>query len=173
MRQADGRQGRKMKKEARKIKLKSNSAKETVEFGKLFSKVIRGGDVILLEGALGGGKTTFIKGTLSGLGYKRRVLSPSFTLLRQYGLKKTSVHHLDLYRLEPCDIFDLGIDEFIYSRKAITLIEWGDKIKGSLDRYIKIEFMFRGESVRNIKFTTKGYPDKTLTGLREVYKKYA
>ena len=154
------------------FKLKSNSASQTINFGKLFSKVLGGGDVIVLEGALGGGKTTFTKGVLAGLGYKRRVLSPSFTLLRQYDLKKVSVYHLDLYRLEFSDIFDLGIDDFLYSERIITLIEWGNKMKEELDKYVKVEFVFSGENTRNIKFSVKGYPKKVLETVGGIYKKY-
>jgi len=154
------------------FKLKSNSAKQTIDFGKLFSKALEGGDVIVLEGALGGGKTTFTKGVLAGLGYKKRVLSPSFTLLRQYNLKNLSIYHLDLYRLEFADIFDLGVDDFLYSKETMTLIEWGDKIKSSLDKYIRIEFIFSGENIRNIKFSTFGYPKNKLLNLGKVYKKY-
>ena len=154
------------------FKLRSNSANQTINFGKLFSKVLKGKDVVVLEGALGGGKTTFTKGILVGLGYKKRVLSPSFTLLRQYDLKKVSIYHLDLYRLEFSDIFDLGIDDFLYSERIITLIEWGNKIKERLDKYIKIEFIFSGENIRNIKFSIKGYPKKVLETLKKAYKKY-
>lgn len=155
------------------FKLKSTSANQTVNFGKLFSKVLKGGDTIVLEGALGGGKTTFTRGILAGLGYKKRVLSPSFTLLRQYDLKNLSIYHLDLYRLEFSDIFDLGIDDFLYSDKIITLIEWGNKMRNELDKYIKIEFVFSGENIRNIKFSVKGYPEKVLEALGKIYKKYA
>ena len=155
-----------------KFKLKSDSASQTINFGKLFSKILKGGDVVVLEGALGGGKTTFTKGVLAGLGYKKRVLSPSFTLLRQYDLKKLSVYHLDLYRLKFSDIFDLGIDDFLYFDKIVTLIEWGNKIRSELDKYIKIEFVFSRENIRNMKFSAVGYPKKTLEALRGIYKKY-
>lgn len=156
-----------------KFKLKSTSASQTINFGKLFSKVLKGGDTIVLEGALGGGKTTFTKGILAGLGYKKRVLSPSFTLLRQYDLKKVSVYHLDLYRLEFSDIFDLGIDDFLYSERIITLIEWGNKMRDNLDKYIRVEFVYSGENIRNIKFSVKGYSKKVLETVGKIYKKYA
>jgi len=155
------------------FKLKSTSANQTVNFGKLFSKVLKGSDVIVLEGALGGGKTTFTRGILAGLGYKKRVLSPSFTLIRQYDLKNLSIYHLDLYRLEFRDIFDLGIDDFLYSEGTVTLIEWGNKIRNELDKYIKVEFVFSGENIRNIKFSVKGYPEKVLEAVGKIYKKYA
>ncbi|MFH1519649.1 MAG: tRNA (adenosine(37)-N6)-threonylcarbamoyltransferase complex ATPase subunit type 1 TsaE [Candidatus Omnitrophota bacterium] len=152
------------------LKLKSNSASETVKFGKIFSQVLEGKDVVVLAGALGGGKTTFARGLLAGLGYKGRVLSPSFTLLRQYELKNIAVYHLDLYRLKFSDIFDLGIDDFLYSDKIITLIEWGSKIEDELDKYIRLEFRFSGQNVRDIRFSIKGYPQQKLDSIKKVYK---
>ncbi len=152
------------------LKLNSNSAIETIKFGKIFSRLLSGGDVVVLEGALGGGKTTFAKGLLAGLGYKGRVLSPSFTLLRQYELKNIAVYHLDLYRLKFSEIFDLGVDDFLYSDKIITLIEWGNKLGDELDKYIGVEFKFRGQNNRDIKFSTKGYPKQRLNSIKKIYK---
>lgn len=161
---------REVKKSEEGFKLKSNSAADTVAYGRIFAGVLREKEVVILEGALGGGKTTFIKGILKGLGYKKRVLSPSFTLLRQYELKNLAVYHLDLYRLEFSDIFDLGIDDFLYSAKIITLIEWGNRIKSEVDKYIKVEFMFSGENIRQLRFLVKGYPREKLNLIKKAYK---
>ena len=161
-----------MKDEFRKrriLKIKSNSAADTIAYGRIFAGVLKGGDAVVLEGSLGGGKTTFVKGILEGLGYKKRVLSPSFTLLRQYELKNLAVYHLDLYRLEFSDIFDLGIDDFLYSAKIITLIEWGNKMKSEVDRYIKVEFIFSGENIRQLKISIKGYSHERLKSIEEAY----
>jgi tRNA threonylcarbamoyladenosine biosynthesis protein TsaE len=154
------------------FRLKSSSAAQTINFGRLFSRILKGGHVVVLEGDLGGGKTTFTKGVLAGLGHKGRVLSPSFTLLRQYNFKNLSVYHLDLYRLESSDIFYLGVDDFLYSGKIITLIEWGDKIKEELDKYIKIKFVFSGSNRREIEFSLKGYPAGLLADLNKLYGSY-
>ena len=159
----------KVQKREGKFKVKSNSAADTIAYGRIFAGALKGGDVVVLEGTLGGGKTTFVKGILRGLNYKKRVLSPSFTLLRQYKLKNLAVYHLDLYRLEFGDIFDLGIDDFLYSAKIITLIEWGNKMKSEIDKYIKIEFIFSGENIRQIKFSIKGYSGKRLNLIKEAY----
>ena len=148
------------------FKLKSNSDKETVSFGKKFAKVLEEKDLVVLEGALGGGKTTFIKGVLSGLGYRRRVLSPSFTLVRQYKTKKFLVHHMDLYRLGADDVFDLGSQEMFYSSGSITLIEWGAKIESDLDKYIKIKFLFKDLRRRELTFSAKGYDFDKLKPLK-------
>ena len=147
------------------LKFKSNSDKETVSFGKRFAKVLGEKDLVVLEGALGGGKTTFIKGVLLGLDYGRRVLSPSFTLVRQYKTKKFLVHHMDLYRLQADDIFDLGSQEMFYSAGSITLIEWGAKIEPDLDKYIKIRFSFKSLTKREFTFSVKGYDfDNSVLG---------
>ena len=125
--------------------------------GQKFSKGLQAKDVVVLEGDLGGGKTTFIKGILKGLGYKGAVLSPSFALMRQYKLRKLLIWHIDLYRLEYKDIPDLGIEEGLYKGRNITLIEWGDRIKKDLDKYIRVEFLFLGQNIRSLKFSTKNY----------------
>lgn len=133
------------------MKIRTNSAKETIALGRKFSKKLIGQEVILFEGELGGGKTTFIKGLLAGFGYKGKVSSPSFTLERQYKLKKFIVHHIDLYRLNVSkDLIDLGIEEFLNQPGHITLIEWGEKIEKQLTDYIKIIFNYTGENSRKI-----------------------
>ncbi len=118
----------------------TSSAKETISLGEIFSGNLSKKDVVVLEGALGGGKTTFVKGILRGLGIKAKVLSPTFTLIRQYGNRSTNVYHVDLYRVNEKEIFDFGIEDFLYTKKGITLIEWGEKIQSCLPVYKKIKF---------------------------------
>lgn len=133
------------------MRIKTNSARETISLGKKISRCLSGKEIILFEGELGGGKTTFIKGLLSGLGYKGKVLSPSFTLERQYKIKKNIVHHIDLYRLDlNKDLLDMGFDEFLNQPGHITLIEWGEKIEDQLTDYIKVIFNYSGENSRLI-----------------------
>ncbi|MCK5393688.1 MAG: tRNA (adenosine(37)-N6)-threonylcarbamoyltransferase complex ATPase subunit type 1 TsaE, partial [Candidatus Omnitrophica bacterium] len=111
---------------------KTLSSKETVNLGKRFSQFLKDKDVVLLEGSLGGGKTTFIQGVLKGLGYRKSVLSPSYTLIREYKTKTFFTYHLDLYRLDVGDLFDLGLNEIICSDNSLVLIEWGHKIEDEL-----------------------------------------
>lgn len=152
------------------FKLQSNSYRETINIGKKFSRVLEEKDVVVLEGSLGGGKTIFVKGILQGLGFRKRVLSPSFTLVRQYRAKGCYIHHIDLYRLDEPGIFDLGIEDFFYSEKSITLIEWGDKISKSLYRYIKIKFLFLNRDSRRLVFSVKGYNGSKIKSIREALK---
>ncbi|MCP4652795.1 MAG: tRNA (adenosine(37)-N6)-threonylcarbamoyltransferase complex ATPase subunit type 1 TsaE [Candidatus Omnitrophica bacterium] len=135
--------------------VKTQSADDTFSLGAKFSSLIKEGDVIIFEGALGGGKTTFIKGILHGLGYKKKVLSPSFTLSRHYKMKGLCVYHVDLYRLDQESIFNWGISDYLYSKGGITLIEWGEKIEKSLPSYIKIHFSYLGADKRKIIFSLK------------------
>ena len=74
--------------------IKSDLAKKTIEYGQKFSSLLLPEDVILLEGALGGGKTTFTQGVLKGLGSTQGALSPTFTLLRQYQTRRFLVNHM-------------------------------------------------------------------------------
>ncbi len=138
------------------------SAKETTYCGKSFASNLIGGDVVLLEGALGGGKTTFIKGILNGLGIKAKVLSPTFTLIREYSSVKLHVYHMDLYRIDIGAIFELGTEDFLYAKSSIALIEWGEKIEACLSSYIKIEFSILGENKRQINFSSKGYSGRKI-----------
>ena len=137
--------------------VQSNSALETAALGKKLFQCLEGSDVVVLEGALGGGKTTFIKGLLSAAGFKGRVLSPTFTLLRQYKTKKFLFCNVDLYRLASDDLEGWGLEDFLYDANTITLIEWGEKIEKTLNRYIKIVFEHAGQDSRRIKFSVKGY----------------
>lgn len=150
-----------------KIKLNSSSAAETKTFGKLLAKVLGSGDLVILVGALGGGKTTFTKGILKGLGYRRRVLSPSFTLVRQYPVKNLLIHHVDLYRLDERGTFSLGIEDFIYKKGNIAIVEWGDKIKQILDQYIAVKFSYCGENKRKLSVSVVGYPKQRLKSIKD------
>jgi len=143
----------------------TKSAQETAALGKKLFNSLEGSDVVVLEGALGGGKTTFIKGLMAAAGFKGRVLSPTFTLLRQYKTKKFLFCHVDLYRLDSEHLEGWGLEDLLYASNVITLIEWGEKIEKTLDRYIKIVFEHAGKDRRRIKFSVKGYKKDKLTCL--------
>ncbi|MFH1504548.1 MAG: tRNA (adenosine(37)-N6)-threonylcarbamoyltransferase complex ATPase subunit type 1 TsaE [Candidatus Omnitrophota bacterium] len=148
------------------MEIRSYSERETIDAGKKFAKSLKEKDVVVLEGDLGGGKTTFTKGVLKGLGCSQRVLSPSFTLVRQYKAGRFCVYHLDLYRLKRADTLSLGMEDFLYSDKSISLIEWGNKIKQELDKYIKIKFSFLGQNSRQLKFSVQGYSEERISSFK-------
>jgi len=140
----------------------TKSEKETIALGVKFAGALAKKDVVVLEGALGGGKTTFIKGVVKGLGIKAKVLSPSFTLMRQYGTQRLCLYHADLYRLKENEIFNIGIEDFLYAKNAITMIEWGEKIEDCIPSYIKIVFSLLDNNARKIDFSLKGYKNRKI-----------
>ncbi len=153
-----------------RFRIESDSAAHTITCGEVLAAALEAKDVVVLEGNLGGGKTTFARGVLRGLGYRGRVQSPTFTLLRQYKLKGLTVYHLDLYRLKSNDIGDVGLDDFLSADRTVTLIEWGDKLRPELPQYIKIEFLFAGENDRTLNFSIKGYSGEKIKAIKQTYR---
>ena len=101
----------------------THSPEETLDLGKQFASRLRGGDVVALSGALGTGKTHFVKGVCSGLGYAGLVSSPTFALINEYAGTPT-LYHVDLYRLESAaQVRPLGLEELMRP-DTIMLIEW-------------------------------------------------
>lgn len=118
----------------------TNSAIETKEFATRLGTLVSPGDVITLEGDLGAGKTTFTQGLAVGLGVKRNVTSPTFTIIKEYQ-GRIPLYHMDVYRLEDAEE-DIGFAEYFYGT-GITIIEWAQYIddflpKNRLDIYIEV-----------------------------------
>tara|TARA_B110000285_G_scaffold234078_2_gene309802 strand:- start:6378 stop:6977 length:600 start_codon:yes stop_codon:yes gene_type:complete len=114
------------------IKLIGTSEKDTMFVAGLFATAIGAGGVIYLEGDLGAGKTTFVRGFMRGLGFLDAVKSPTFTLVEPYELGRGQVYHFDLYRLgHPEELEYLGVDDY-FNENALCLIEWPEKGSGYL-----------------------------------------
>ena len=102
----------------------TNAVEGTRALGRALATVLRPGDVIVLTGDLGAGKTAFAQGVADGLGVTDRVTSPTFTIVQEYA-GRIPVQHLDLYRLGSVqEVLDLGLDETVEER--VTIVEWGD-----------------------------------------------
>jgi tRNA threonylcarbamoyladenosine biosynthesis protein TsaE len=106
----------------------TKSAAETIEFGRRIGETLKGGELILLYGELGGGKTQFTKGLALGLGVTETVISPTFTIERIYRGKSFELHHLDLYRTHDDREMLEEIREFTGSKKIVTVIEWPENL---------------------------------------------
>ena len=104
----------------------TNDANETAFLGEKLAKIVRSGDLIFLQGDLGSGKTTYMRGFLRGLNFTGKVKSPSYTLLEQYDLELT-INHFDLYRFkDQREWDDAGFNEFI-NGNDVNVIEWPEK----------------------------------------------
>lgn len=121
-------------------KLISNSENETKLIGKKFAEKLKKGDVVVLTGDLGSGKTKFTEGVLQYFGLEDEISSPTFTIVNEYSSENGTIYHFDVYRLEDEDEFyAIGGEE--YFQKGICLIEWGEMIEKALpDKYIHITF---------------------------------
>ena len=109
-----------------KAAVRSGSAETTRLVAALLAAAARRGDVVLLVGGLGSGKTTFAQGFARGLGVEGPVTSPTFTLVRQYPCALGQLLHADLYRLEHlAEVEDLGLGELVED-DGVALVEWGD-----------------------------------------------
>ncbi len=109
----------------------TRSAEETRALARRLAPQLRPGDVVLLVGELGAGKTTFVRGLAEGLGLDPgRVSSPTFVLIQEYEREGApSLYHVDAYRVrDPCELLEVGLEEY-FERPGITVIEWGDKVR--------------------------------------------
>lgn len=105
------------------------SATDTQRAGEEFAALLRPGDVVLLNGTLGAGKTTWVQGVARGLGVVERVTSPTFTLVREHECHARGIatlHHADVYRVRGLDeVLDLALGELV-EEAAVALVEWGE-----------------------------------------------
>jgi tRNA threonylcarbamoyladenosine biosynthesis protein TsaE len=124
---------------AASIQLRTRAAEETQALGEAIGDLLDPGDVVSLTGDLGAGKTTWVQGAARALGVRGPVVSPTFTLIREYrGIHP--VYHMDVYRLDRVqDVLDLGFEEML-DREAVVFVEWGDAIEGLLpDGHLQVE----------------------------------
>ena len=152
-------------------KITTVNFRATQQAGAAFSKKLRAGEIVLLSGELGAGKTTFVQGLAGELGVKDRIISPTFMLVRKHKVRSKiparlasesvagrkdlrskikTVYHIDLYRLEgELDVRGLGLDDIFADENSVFLIEWGEKHEGlKPDWEVRLEVA--GENTRMI-----------------------
>lgn len=131
---------------------KVKSVEQTYALAEKFAKTLDGGEVVLLEGDLGAGKTTFTKGLAKALGVKEEVTSPTFTILNVYEDGRVKLNHLDMYRVESAnELAELGIEE-CFDEDAVTVIEW-NKFEHFDGKVIKIDVKTLAETEREYDIT--------------------
>jgi tRNA threonylcarbamoyladenosine biosynthesis protein TsaE len=127
------------------------SEDETSLAGESLAADLRQGDVVLLYGQLGAGKTAFVRGLARGLGAAAEdVSSPTFTLIQEYAGPRATLYHVDLYRLEPAEIDDLGLEDLI-AGDGIVAIEWAERWAGRPDDACEVWIENAGEDHRTIR----------------------
>jgi tRNA threonylcarbamoyladenosine biosynthesis protein TsaE len=134
------------------MKFISNSEEETKNIAKELAKSLLPGDVVVLVGELGSGKTTFTKGICEFFGIDgNEVSSPSFSLLNIYKSEKAKIYHFDFYRLDKLDYVDTeSFSEFVYDKKAIKVIEWNKLDLDPTLRTIFVKIKHLSENTREI-----------------------
>ena len=141
----------------------SRSVSRTLAIGKRLARNLCGGEIILLSGPLGAGKTVLAKGIAQGLGInKNNIISPTFVLLRIHKGRHL-LQHFDFYRIRtPEDIFALDYQEYFYS-DAVTIIEWPERLKFLLPReFLKIKLFYKDKNKRLLNFIARGAKHKKL-----------
>jgi tRNA threonylcarbamoyladenosine biosynthesis protein TsaE len=122
-----------------RIELRARTAEETRAAGEAIASLLRPGDAVALTGELGAGKTTLVQGAARALGVRDQVVSPTFTLVREYR-GSLPIAHVDVYRLERVqDVIDLGLEE-LPGPDGVLFVEWGDAVEALLpDDRLEVE----------------------------------
>jgi len=148
----------------------SHSSAQTQRLGMRLGELLRGGELILLDGQLGTGKTTFTQGLAQGLDITENINSPTFTLLKEYQGQPQSekssnafkhngpaLYHFDLYRLDnPDEIVDLGFEDYFFG-DGVSVIEWAEKADSFWpEEHLNIRLKIMSETKRGLLFIAKG-----------------
>ena len=141
------------------LKLESNSAAQTKAIGKKIAPYLNPPDVLLLDGDLGAGKTTFTKGLAKGLGIQCPILSPTYVIIREYHSGRVPLYHMDAYRLDDGSGADLGLEEY-FNGNGINVVEWSKFIAEEVpEKNLRIVFRrndAKGDNFRTLYFEPHG-----------------
>lgn len=146
----------------------SHSEEDTKRIATNLANKLNLGDIVILSGDLGSGKTKFTEGFLSFWNLEDEISSPTFTIVNEYTKNNINIYHLDVYRLNDIDEF-YAIGGLEYFNTGICIIEWGELIEDLLPQnYIKINFSKddKNESIRYLKF--KAYGERLQNVLKEL-----
>jgi len=145
------------------VDFESTSAETTRNFGSAIGRELRRGDVVLLNGDLGAGKTTLTQGIAVGLGVDEPVQSPTFTLVAEHEGHDANgnalrFYHLDLYRLrDEADLESFGYDQYLEPADGVSVIEWPERAGIWLpDRYLLVDLLIEGPDRRRLRIASIG-----------------
>ncbi|KZB89998.1 tRNA threonylcarbamoyladenosine biosynthesis protein TsaE [Bacillus sp. VT 712] len=135
--------------------IQSASIEDTQKLANRLASLLAQGDVLLLEGDLGAGKTTFTKALAKGLEIKRNVNSPTFTIIKEYKDGRLPLYHMDVYRLGD-EFEDLGFDEY-FEGDGVTVVEWAHLIEEQLPKeFVQINIYHDTPKTRKLVCNAKG-----------------
>lgn len=138
------------------VDLNSGSDADTRAIGRRLSGLLRAGDVVVLCGTLGAGKTAFVGGIADGLGIDEHVTSPSFVLMKKYTSGFIPLVHVDVYRVGSLGEFE-DLDVYEESLSSVLVVEWGDAVVASLPGdHLKILIEITGETDRRVQLEPNG-----------------
>lgn len=147
------------------IELHLPNAEATRNLGKKLGRSLPANSILLLEGNLGAGKTTFVQGLGEGLEIPESIESPTFTLINEYTTGRIPLYHLDLYRLEAVEIEQLNLEQYwegIEVEPGIVAIEWADRLPYKPESYLQIELIYTEKGERLAKLFQVSQADFNL-----------
>ena len=112
----------------------SNTSQDTIELARKIGHRLRGGEVIVLKGDLGSGKTTFVSGLVDGAGSHDVVSSPTFMITKVYTTPKLKINHFDFYRLSKADLIEHELEEHFEDEASVKVIEWPSMLNDVLPK---------------------------------------
>jgi len=147
----------------------SRSTEQTQRLGARLGTLLRGGDVICLQGQLGSGKTCFTQGVGRGWGARSDIVSPSYVLIREYDRHQDllMIYHIDLYRIGGVEeTFGMELDELLGDGSGVCVIEWAERAESLIPpEHLWIQFEFAGRHRRSLSFLASG--DRHVQLLRQ------
>jgi tRNA threonylcarbamoyladenosine biosynthesis protein TsaE len=150
------------------VELRSESAARTRALGKLLGMLLKPGDIVLLEGDLGAGKTVFTQGVGAGLGIGGPINSPTFTLLKEYS-GRIPLYHFDLYRIEdPAELFGLGFEGY-FGGEGVCVVEWAERGETGdageapwPEDWLRVTLRYAGPDSRRLRCAARGARGQAL-----------
>lgn len=147
----------------KELSLRTASAEETQNLARRFAALLRGGEIVFLRGPIGAGKTVFVKGVAKALGLRNSPTSASFSLMKRYQNRQTTLYHIDLFRLSEGEVFNLGFEEMLEDEKAVILAEWPDPLAAMMPRdRLEMDFALCGGDKRRVSLRAFGTVSRAL-----------
>lgn len=152
---------------SRRVVAKIPSEEEMFSYAERSAKTFRGGEVLLLSGPLGAGKTVFARGLAKGFGVRDRVTSPTFVVMRVHGARHRSIRHLvhvDAYRIRDAhELETIGLTEWVGRPDTIIVIEWGERVRQMFRRVpcVVIRIDVRAGDARAVTITPRRKTSRT------------